>query len=91
MSFSGNDYTDDGDLPRSPVFTRTGTSQSGVAGTYRVDTFLTVVELPAGVTFTSASGNPYAVAVSSVPEPESYALFVAGLGAMGMVMRRRRR
>jgi hypothetical protein len=28
--------------------------------------------------------------VSSVPEPESYALFLAGIGAIGFMARRRR-
>jgi hypothetical protein len=31
------------------------------------------------------------VAVTSVPEPESYAMFMAGLGVMGFIARRRKK
>jgi hypothetical protein len=44
------------------------------------------LDLPAGVTFTSASGQ----LVAAVPEPETYAMLLAGLGLMGFVARRRK-
>ena len=39
--------------------------------------------------FASQDTVSYAVAVSAVPEPETYALLLAGLGLMGAVVRRR--
>ncbi len=50
--------------------------------------------LPSGMTITSASGHDYTidptVAVAAVPEPESYALMLAGLVCIGLVGRRKR-
>ena len=40
-------------------------------------------------TAASYSGNIVVAPVSAVPEPESYALLLAGLGAIGFVARRR--
>ena len=51
--------------------------------------------LPSGMTITSASGHDYTVdptviaSTAPVPEPESYALLLAGLGMLGLVVRRR--
>jgi hypothetical protein len=38
----------------------------------------------------NASAGQYSVAIAAVPEPETYAMLLAGLGAMGFVARRRR-
>jgi hypothetical protein len=51
-------------------------------------------DLPDGMTITSASGHDYridptAIATAPVPEPESYALMLAGLGALGFLARRK--
>jgi hypothetical protein len=46
----------------------------------------------AGVTAGSAGGAYNgAISVTTVPEPESYAMFLAGLGIMGAIIRRRSR
>jgi hypothetical protein len=46
------------------------------------------------LSFTGATGNGYTyidnVSVTAVPEPESYAMLLAGLGAIGFMSRRRR-
>jgi hypothetical protein len=48
---------------------------------------LTVVGLQSG---TVAGGYSGEMSVTAIPEPETYALFLAGLAAMGYVARRRR-
>jgi hypothetical protein len=41
-------------------------------------------------TYAVNDSGAFSVMVTAVPEPESYALFLAGLGLMGLVARRRR-
>jgi hypothetical protein len=41
-------------------------------------------------TYSVNDSGAFSVMVTAVPEPESYALFLAGLGLMGLVARRRR-
>lgn len=41
-------------------------------------------------TYAVNDSGAFSVTVTAVPEPESYALFLAGLGLMGLVARRRR-
>lgn len=48
---------------------------------------LTQVVLPAGVSFVSAAGAAYNVTV--VPEADTWAMLLVGLGLVGMVLRRR--
>jgi hypothetical protein len=38
-----------------------------------------------------SSGNDTLLQITAVPEPETYAMFLAGLGLMGMMSRRRMR
>ena len=46
-----------------------------------------------GATFANAQGGPETIAairlVSAIPEPETYVLMLAGIGAIGFVARRR--
>jgi len=46
-----------------------------------------------GATFANAQGGPETIAairlVSAIPEPETYALMLAGIGAIGFIARRR--
>jgi hypothetical protein len=51
-----------------------------------------LVHLPEGVILTTATGINNAgqvVAIAVVPEPSSYALMLAGLAPVGMVIRRK--
>jgi hypothetical protein len=65
----------------------------GVTGEVDFDSTaaLTNVGLPDGVSFTSAAGASYNITVASVPEPDTWALLLAGLGLIGVAARRRRR
>jgi hypothetical protein len=52
-----------------------------------------LVHLPNGVILTEAIGINNAgqvIAIATIPEPETYALFLAGLGLVGFMTRRRR-
>jgi len=53
---------------------------------------LSLVGLPAGVVLESASGinNAGQVIATTIPEPEVYALFLAGLALVGFVARRKK-
>jgi hypothetical protein len=48
------------------------------------------LSLPTGVTFTSESGVFANSPIAAVPEPETYAMLLAGLGLMGAFVRRRK-
>jgi hypothetical protein len=48
------------------------------------------ITLENGASFTSANGYQYLGLAAAVPEPETYALLMAGLGLIGSVVRRRK-
>ena len=71
---------------RYTLFNWTGASMSGVDTS---DFYLS--NLPAGETANfSISGNTLGLTLAPVPEPESYALMLAGLGLLGFMARRRK-
>jgi hypothetical protein len=51
-------------------------------------------DLPAGMTISSASGHDYRIdptTIAAIPEPESYAMMLVGLGMVAFMNRRRRK
>ena len=70
----------------------TGSTFSSGTGNNAESTLYTFVDAMGfnSLTF-STTGVAFEVAVSPVPEPETYALLLAGLGALGFVIRRRKR
>jgi probable HAF family extracellular repeat protein len=65
---------------------------TGADGTGMID-LNSVVDLPQGVILTDAKGinnNGQVIAMGTVPEPESYALLLAGLVLIGSVMQRKK-
>lgn len=78
-------FNADDTMVRSGVVTPTGisfTNGASAAGTY----YLNVTGISTG-----SQGGLYngAISVAAVPEPETYAMLLAGLGVMGFIARRR--
>ena len=70
------------------LFTNMGKwSFAGVDGTAQTPLVLTLV----GTTSKASALYSGELSVAAVPEPETYAMFLAGLGALGFVARRRAR
>lgn len=82
-------FAADPEIFNNTNFFRIEFDQSGVTGA------ATAIKIGGGV-YLDVSDQYYApsrwtlTAVSAVPEPESYALLLAGLGVMGVVVRRRK-
>jgi hypothetical protein len=52
-----------------------------------------LVDLPGGIILTNAvdiNNAGQVIAIGVIPEPESYAMFLAGLGLVGFMARRKR-
>ncbi len=76
------------------VFTGNGAASGNVWGLQNLTVTgaaaSTLLMFKAVGTSDSYGGSLDAVSVTAVPEPETYALLLAGLGAIGFVARRRR-
>ena len=76
------------------VFTLNAAEQTQLANTMATNAGNEVFTV--GATFANAQGGPETISairlaqVAAVPEPETYALMLAGIGALGFVARRRR-
>ena len=70
-------------------FTVTGIEESAALDPSNPTAFVTGLTFSANGDFTGTM-TPLTVSVNAVPEPESYALMLAGLGILGMIARRRR-
>lgn len=82
----------------SGTFTRVGFGTDGQQAVAAANTLLTsVLSAPDASThlklveFKSGTSQDFLAATAPVPEPETYALLLAGLGAVGFAVRRRRR
>jgi probable HAF family extracellular repeat protein len=65
---------------------------TGPNGTAMLDLNL-LIHVPGGRVLTDATGinnSGQVIAIATIPEPEIYALFLAGLGLVGLVARRKR-
>jgi hypothetical protein len=88
LSLSGDKFADNGNDIHSFAFTPGSTSASGSFTQY----FATATKVFFNVNSTKASKVGYSVdyTIAPVPEPETYAMFLAGLGALGLLARRRK-
>jgi hypothetical protein len=63
----------------------------GGSGTFYVSFVLDTKSLPDSDTLHPSTGTFHITSVTPIPEPETYAMLLAGLGLMGFVARRRQR
>jgi PEP-CTERM motif len=78
---------------KSSVFSDTGNTNGHISFTYdqplnSAEYYLNITGVTSGTLGGAYSG---AISISPVPEPETYAMLLAGLGLMGAVVRRRSR
>jgi PEP-CTERM motif len=92
-NYSINIYSDfldpNGQISFISAIAAQNSSDPSLSPNLTIDPSITLTNLYSGVTVLSASGYNYS-GVAAVPEPETYAMLMAGLGVLGLMARRRK-
>jgi hypothetical protein len=87
-------YDDDGSVGHNHIYSTSYTATSPVFGTVPVGTYVAFEDIPFPLSDFNYDDESFVFTnvstVSSVPEPETYAMLLAGLGLLGFAGRRRK-